>query len=1129
MVKHFSGKGTAKLTKKDLLEMQNPFNQYKAFTPLYEERQQHRALCYGNRKMHLDTNSGPVSSEPDGIQFVPNDVNQYTTPNQGLLGSNPSSMGNIPPSTSSLSRTSISGPRLHWGPNVKSHTDDYTNSIHPQLETDTSVGSTAVRHSSIFLCILSCVALPLILCMIGISTYVVLTVSWTLPTLVKDLEEGYTLLQRSFHRDFAQTEAETISHILYLQLRDLYLYNRLAGWLMLGAVQQANTFTTMATGAEKCKVFAPEQTCPNVPPPTCSCGWNDPFETSCESIDSFKSRQSQTQYFEGLREDVDPITGNRNSTSYPQYGSLPGETLFWDGINSLPGSDSQYETKGVDDSFARLRAASALSVVQFPLYNYVQGHNLPRAWSTAISFEADGMVAGYSGCSDDHIYAGHEQITDDNEAWTISDLCPEGKYGLDSRCLAPYAEAKKASEDAGSVHPVHFHIPTDTTETKERPKAIMPVVNPMNGNIVAQTQIEFSLQEVWDLLDDFEWGEGVFQLVALAGNDSINEVVNLLDNPIEPDQPIPEDVPTSKMTIEEAIMPLDKCDDIFGYDDSCRHLDSFASKRRVATGQPGYGWKQQLRTDSTGGVEVFNFNWSPSYISSVIPKNASDFATGVTEVETAQFLVISCQTEKGVMGTFRSVSTEIDATLRYAIIIITVGIGVAMLAVLYISTLVARSVSIPIAQLCTVVASMNQSDLQDEIPRWDTVSSSSYEVLQVRATFERLHMLLRDANSMLFSGQLDNAYETMRDALGLFSKLENTKAMGVANNNLGVVALTIYRTIQKTAAPTLCGMTNRNVIRKGAHYFQRAIDIGEEAIERTNQEEGFSEDYLVFMQQLSNRYFNRAMFLLSARKDHPNPNQAESQGLMDLQVARDMDQEVIDNGDREGFKGDLDVHLELLLGRIKGNLLLMKMGFDDEWGVDELIESARTTLMKALRDLPSGTDTLFCDLGPAGYMQRLDGALMEYYLHLATKAGKLRNEVNEGGDGGNGDGGGNGNCNDHSTTAVLQHPKDPPLLSKDVYIKKAALVAVRMMFEDEYVVGDAALLALRSLIEFTNIPEAADRVFGDSNDASDVRSSLFQYRQRITETIALSYEGRDLIKRESFLAANLGDVSMEEF
>jgi len=358
------------------------------------------------------------------------------------------------------------------------------------------------------------------------------------------------------------------------------------------------------------------------------------------------------------------------------------------------------------------------------------------------------------------------------------------------------------------------------------------------------------------------------------------------------------------------------------------------------------------------------------------------------------------------------------------------------------------------------------------------------EVKQVRATFERLFAMIRFGTLTFYSGDLLKAYKTFTEALDLFTKLENDKAVGIANNNLGNTMLTLYRTMERTGAPSIYGMSRELVIQKGIAYFKSAIDAGEEAIERINQEEGWSTNYLVFMQQLSNRYFNRAMFLLTVRDDHPSPREAEYQGMMDLSTCKDMDREVVDNGDQEGFKGGQDVHFELLLSRIRGVVCLLRLGYEDEWGLEDLFQDAEKELSRALRH---PAQSLFLDIAPPGQMQRLDYAHMDYYRVLIEQ------------------------CEDEAEK-----------MSNKI---KAAQIGIRMLVEDDYVIGEAAMLALKAVIDCLG-GDAMALGTGDL-DVSDARTKLFQYRQMIGETLALQYSGRgDLIRRE---ASNMGDFNMECF
>ena len=175
-----------------------------------------------------------------------------------------------------------------------------------------------------------------------------------------------------------------------------------------------------------------------------------------------------------------------------------------------------------------------------------------------------------------------------------------------------------------------------------------------------------------------------------------------------------------------------------------------------------------------------------------------------------------------------------------------------------------------------------------------------------------------------------------------------------------VMSVSIWTTVH--ASDTVIDVGARNIDQwfelRGPAMTRLMADA---ANEKLNALEGlfrntqhWSENYLIFMQQLSNRYFNRAMSLLTVSSETTC-------------TCKDMDREVVDNGDREGFKGEKDVYIELLLGRIKGLLLLMRMGYDDEWGIDELFDGARVALVSALS---SPEHTLFRDLKPADQMQR---------------------------------------------------------------------------------------------------------------------------------------------------------------
>ena len=252
----------------------------------------------------------------------------------------------------------------------------------------------------------------------------------------------------------------------------------------------------------------------------------------------------------------------------------------------------------------------------------------------------------------------------------------------------------------------------------------------------------------------------------------------------------------------------------------------------------------------------------------------------------------------------------------------------------------------------------------------------SREIVNVVETMETLYRIVQSANVAYFAGDVEKAYYVLSDAARLFKRLENSKAEGVANNNLGNTMLAFYRTIDDTGVDTVCGFTKREIIGKGMGYYHRAIQLGEKAYDCFYEEEGWSPSCLEFMQHLSNRYFNRAMFLLTVKDGHERPAELEELGLRDLQIATDMDVEIVDQGTEVGWNvRGADKLFDVFLCRIRGHLLLLEMGYEDKWDIDETLDSAFNLLKKELRVAAS---PLFKEYCPAGRMQQIETELMRY-------------------------------------------------------------------------------------------------------------------------------------------------------
>lgn len=522
-------------------------------------------------------------------------------------------------------------------------------------------------------------------------------------------------------------------------------------------------------------------------------------------------------------------------------------------------------------------------------------------------------------------------------------------------------------------------------------------------------------------------------------------------------------------SIYKALVPNDPCDNVFSFDPSCQYRNTVTNVFNAML--MGETHQTQIqRTSDAGAREVINVAYAPVVVRSLRPIDPSDFSRGVEQFNETVYSVALVQSEEGLLQSLSEMHLELERVMHHMVGFLGQLILVAVIIVVAVLSRASVKIVQPVIELLDLVKKINRRDRMEDLPKIAT--NSLVEVERVRATFEHLFLLVRFANTAFFAGDIEKAHQALRESLGIFTKLNNKKAIGIVNNNLGNTMLTMYRTMKKTGVSTLGGMTKKQAIEKGSTYFRRAINTGEEALTRINDETGWSTEYLIFMQQLSNRYFNRALFNLTVRDEHPTPEDAEAQGWMDMSTCRDMDREVVDNGDHVGFKGDADTHFEVVMSRIKGVLMLMRIGYPDEWGMEDLLMEARKELMSALQQ--QARHPMFRDIEPVGQMQRLEHAFIEYY--------RLTDQTD-----------------------------------------KAVEFAIRMLFEDEYLIQDAALSALKALTD--GLCNMGGSLKGD--DVSDIRSMLFQYRQMVAEQLNLSCVRGDFVRRQTFLQSHKGDFKME--
>ena len=249
------------------------------------------------------------------------------------------------------------------------------------------------------------------------------------------------------------------------------------------------------------------------------------------------------------------------------------------------------------------------------------------------------------------------------------------------------------------------------------------------------------------------------------------------------------------------------------------------------------------------------------------------------------------------------------------------------------------------------------------------------------------------------------------------------------------------------------------------------------------------------MQHLSNRYFNRAMFLLTVKDDHSQPLEMGRLGIRDLGISRDMDVEIIDQGEEVGWGriNRLEKLFQVGLTRIRGLTLLLEMGYPDEWNIQGKIEDLLNILNAEAKKEYSN---LFREIGYFGRLQQIETELMKYTM--------LQNDIDA-----------------------------------------AAAVAVRPLYDDAYLLAETKVEAIQILLSYLRlhgdkwdetVSSALKKWLEDSMDA--VSTGLNSERQTSVSDTFLNVLRKSLrgnesssmsIKHKNMRISNEHCVTMEKF
>ena len=885
--------------------------------------------------------------------------------------------------------------------------------------------------SPLFIWTVFLIVIPLILTLIVIA---VVSMTALTKEFVETIEESEEFLLDVEIRNLEVNtglRAAFVSREVSRSIRDLYLITRYASWLLFGGLDLSNGLFAFQNVIDECKGYENPQDCPEAREyDVCDCKWNEK-PGACSNYTVFTQKP-----FIGVQSDGALSNGTRWSTTFPNV-SYSRETTQWWRTSELPGHSLPISTVRYATSFSRARYSSAVS----PMLTAIDHYPLRTEHGIAyfMGFDDDGMFVGSEGCTttSSHLSLASFQSTEENGAAEISpQLCPLGRFGYDPRCRDWYDSAKKKKHKYG--FPLHVTAPyIFAAEKLVAQSASSPLVDPSNGYYVGQGLYDFSIDRILNILTsrNTPTQPGGFHLLITPGEDNFGGDVVIGPGFLHKEEAakpvanvvIPNDLLCSRSRKQDCLVRRNDFDSITTKMKTCKE-----------------GTESFLRRTDDGTVQKLYLSYFPVRAPFLDLSDPSDFKSGATIAkESCIYSLAIAETEQGLKQPFTSVEDDLHRQVKIAIGCLSGLILLAVAMALFISHNVTRSITEPMRYLLEVIQSVQDQSLDQDLPRLD-IGSGSKEIVNVSNTMETLFEVVRFANVAFYAGELEVAYRVLRDSLRIFRGMQNDKAVSVACNNLGNILLVMYLDMKHDEVSAKFGLTRKDIISLGTAYYHEAIKLGEAAYDIFYETEGWTPNCLDFMQHLSNRYFNRAMFLLAIKDDHEQPSEIERLGLRDLEIARDMDVEIVDQGEEVGW-GRINRAEKLFqvgLTRVRGLLLLLEMGYPDEWGIDEkLKELSRILNVEARKD----SSDLFREIGYAGRLQQIETELMKYDM--------LQNDLDA-----------------------------------------AARVAVRALYEDEYLFAETKAEAIQVLMSYVQLN-------GDKWD-STVRAALKKWLEDSMDAVS---------------------------
>lgn len=229
--------------------------------------------------------------------------------------------------------------------------------------------------------------------------------------------------------------------------------------------------------------------------------------------------------------------------------------------------------------------------------------------------------------------------------------------------------------------------------------ATLPVVNSKTGEYIGQSLVDFSPDEIYDVLTLNRTPlpvNGFFVLKTTRRDINGGDVV------VGPGYEFGE--PTA---VEDLLLPHDTCTSESDSSPQCLNRKRFLNiSKAMDSGQNDT--TVLTRTTSDGRTETVNFEYAPVRVSSYRFMDPSDLSAGIDSFDSFVYSLGIGVSEEGLVLTFAPTKSSLSRTVNIAIIVLSLVIVILFGCIFYVSFIVTASAVTPIAKLYLFIRDINR-------------------------------------------------------------------------------------------------------------------------------------------------------------------------------------------------------------------------------------------------------------------------------------------------------------------------------------------------------------------------------------------------------------------------------------